>query len=196
MYYIIGLGNIGDKYEFTRHNTGFILVDFLREKWDMEQWQLNSSMGFFISKGEVCGKFVSLIKPYGFMNNSGNVVFKLKKQGIQADRCIVIHDEIDLPLGFVKFNYNRGPGGHRGVGSIIKAFNGKDFFRIRVGVSPVSELSNVNKPFGEEAVQRFILGNFSKKEINEINKSGFRIKGYLETFLKEGFEKAISQCKG
>lgn len=196
MNYIIGLGNIGDRYKFTRHNTGFIITDSLREMWGMESWRTKTGINISVSEGEVEGELVSLIKPVGFMNNSGISVSKLKKIGLKPSKCVLIHDEIDLPLGFIKINYGRGPGGHRGVSSVIGVLRTKNFLRIRVGISPVSESGKIKKTIGEDSVHRFVLGKFSEREIREIGRASVRIKKYLEIFLKEGMEKAISRCEG
>ncbi len=196
MYHIIGLGNVGKRYEMTRHNTGFMIVEILRVLWDLEEWTLDSMTQTCFSCGEVGGEPIRLFMPDTFMNTSGEAVRKLKKAGLEADKCIVIHDEIDFPLGVVKFVYDRGSGGHRGVDSVIKAFGTKKFFRFRVGISTIFESGMVKKTRGENEVQNFILGRFSKKEKEEIEKAGLRIGRYTEKFLSEGYEKTISSFKG
>lgn len=196
MFYIIGLGNSGDKYQLTRHNAGFMVVEILKNVWGFDQWCFDSITETFYSRGEILDKEVCLFKPNTFMNNSGNSVFKLKKRGIEPQKTIIIHDEIDLPIGLIKIAYNRGSGGHRGVNSVVDAFKTKEFFRFRVGIAPVSESGSIKKPQGKEAVHRFILGKFRAEEIEEINKAGLRSSEYIKTFITEGSEKAISSCKG
>lgn len=196
MFYIVGLGNSGDKYQFTRHNAGFMVVEILKEAWNFDQWCFDSVTETFFSRGEILDKEVCLFKPKTFMNNSGNSILKLKKRGIEPQKTIVIHDEIDLPLGLIKISYNRGSGGHRGVESVINAFKTKEFFRFRVGISPVLASGLIKKPQGKESVHRFILSKFSDQEREEIEKAGLRSSEYIKIFITEGSEKAVSSCKG
>lgn len=196
MLYIIGLGNTGDRYEHTRHNTGFMVVETLRNIWSFDEWQFDSVTETFFSKGEILDKEVCLFKPNTFMNNSGNSVLKLKKRGIEPEKTIIIHDEVDLPLGLVKIVYSRGSGGHRGVDSVINAFKTKDFFRFRVGISPISESGTIKKPQGKEEFHRFILSKFTNSEREIVNSVALRSSEYIKTFVTKGSERAISSCKG
>lgn len=111
MYIIVGLGNPGEEYAHTRHNTGRMAADFISEK--------------------ISG--IKVFTPDTFMNKSGPFVAKAMK-GKSAKSLIVIYDDLDLPLGSIKISYNRGSGGHKGLESIIRALKTKEFIRIRIGI--------------------------------------------------------------
>lgn len=136
MIIIVGLGNPGKKYEKTRHNVGFRVID------ELAQYKTR--------------KFI-IAKPQTFMNNSGKAVkavvnfYKAKPENLW-----VVHDDIDLPLGEFKTSKDRGSAGHKGVESIIKELKTKDFNRIRIGICP-----QTGKP---KAIEKFVLQNFTKKE--------------------------------
>jgi|SRR3989344_5908179 len=134
---IIGLGNPGKKYENTRHNVGHMFIDELE----------NKKLGGFI-----------LAKTETFMNLSGQSVKSLyTKYKIRDTRYIVVvHDDIDLPIGEFKIQQGRGAAGHKGVQSIINELGTKDFWRIRIGICPKD-----GKP---ENVENFVLQKFSKGE--------------------------------
>lgn len=133
---IIGLGNPGKEYKNTRHNVGHMVVDHLEKK---------KPDNFALAKTET------------FMNKSGLAVKKLirnRKMGIE--NLIVIHDDIDLPIGQFKIQKNRGAAGHKGVQSIINELGTKDFWRVRIGICPEGK-----KP---ENVEKFVLQKFRKGE--------------------------------
>ena len=146
---IVGLGNPGKKYENTRHNVGHMVIDRLKEE------RLDNLI---------------LAKTDTFMNLSGQSVRSLtKRYTLNANNLIIVHDDIDLPIGEFKIQKGRGAAGHKGVQSIINELGTKDFWRIRIGISPKG-----GKP---ENVEKFVLQKFSKEEkeimekvIEEINK--------------------------
>jgi len=142
MVLIVGLGNPGREYEKTRHNIGFRVIDGLAK---------NKLSGFV------------LLKPETFMNKSGDAVIEaVNFYKIEPADLWIIHDDIDLPLGELKISKNRGSAGHKGVDSIIKRLGTKDFNRVRIGICPES-----GKP---EAVEKFVLENFTKTEEETIKK--------------------------
>lgn len=112
MYIVVGLGNPGEEYACTRHNTGRMAADFLDEK--------------------IHG--IKVLVPETFMNKTGSAVAKVVKSKKAAEKLIVIYDDLDLPLGTMKMSYNRSSGGHKGLESIIKALKTKEFIRIRIGI--------------------------------------------------------------
>src|SRR3989338_4001592 len=136
MILIVGLGNPGEKYEKTRHNVGSRVVT--------EMASLNLPN-------------VILARPQTYMNESGKAVKKLiENRKLKIGNLIVIHDDIDIPLGEFKIQKGRGSAGHKGVESIIKELGTKNFWRVRIGVYPES-----GKP---KQVDRFVLQNFTKAE--------------------------------
>ena len=144
MYTIVGLGNPGAEYEKTRHNTGRIVVDVLEKAGDLPP------------KSRV-------IVPKTFMNQSGKAVVPYIKSKTAAKSLIVVHDELDLPLGVVRVSFGSSAGGHNGVKSVQSALKTKDFIRIRVGVSKLSR-GKARKPDGEKAILAFLLGKLTKGE--------------------------------
>src|SRR3989344_2965700 len=172
MKLVVGLGNPGKEYENTRHNAGRILVGILEKK-------LNQSK-------------IKFLTPDTFMNNSGKAVASLIKTRKDLKDLVVIYDDIDLPLGKIKISFNRSSGGHNGLGSVIKYLKSEEFLRVRVGISPATPKGVVKKPKGEKAVLNFLLGEFKKPEIEIIKKLSKKVAEAVETFFKEGKEKAMS----
>jgi PTH1 family peptidyl-tRNA hydrolase len=135
MYIVVGLGNPGEEYSRTRHNTGRMATELLAQE----------SL-----------KDVKVITPDTFMNVTGAFVKKYVKDELEAEKLIVIYDDLDLPLGSMRISYNRGSGGHNGVESIINALGTEKFIRIRIGVSPVTEEGEMRKILGEDKVEKHI----------------------------------------
>lgn len=158
MYTIIGLGNPGVEYEKTRHNTGRILVQELAKRENIEL-KVKKDPAERAGSGEAFGEGVRLSLPDTFMNKSGKVAGRYAKSPKAAKGLIVIHDDLDLPLGAVKVSFGSSSGGHNGVESVQRAVKSKEFTRIRVGVSKTNK-GKMAKPKGEKAVLDYLLGNF------------------------------------
>ena len=173
MKIIIALGNPGEKYNNTRHNAGFMLLDKIVEKENLN-WKEKSKWQSIIAEDND----TIYVKPTTFMNNSGEAVRKIidfykflpKKLGLLAvkdydfsNNLTVIHDEIDLPLGKYKISINSRSAGHRGVESIIEHLKTKNFKRLRIGVMG-------NKP-EQMSIKNYILSHFNKEELEIINKN-------------------------
>ncbi|USO00830.1 MAG: aminoacyl-tRNA hydrolase [Alphaproteobacteria bacterium] len=125
---VVGLGNIGSSYQNSRHNLGFIFVDLLRSKFGFNEFALKNS-NYFLSSG-----FVDLMKPATYMNNSGLAVLSyLTKKKCASSQILVIHDELNLKEGEIKFKIGGGHGGHNGLRSISNAI-GSEYHRIRLGI--------------------------------------------------------------
>jgi PTH1 family peptidyl-tRNA hydrolase len=192
-YIIAGLGNPGEEYERTRHNTGRMMIEAFRLAFDLPDWKEDKKLKVLVSKGKVEGESVTLIEPNNFMNNSGKQVAAFVKSKKAAEKAIIIYDDIDLPLGVLRISYNRGTGGHNGLGSVAKAIKTREFIRLRVGVSKMTAKGVAKKPAGEEAVLKFLLGNFKKDEMAEIKKIATRASEALRLILAEGYEKAMGE---
>ncbi len=171
MKLIAGLGNPGEQYENTRHNTGRIIIGMIEDK-------INTKVKFLM--------------PDSFMNNSGKVVAPLIKSKKDLSDLIVIYDDVDLPLGKIKISFNRSSGGHNGVGSIIKHLKTEEFLRIRVGICPTTPTGKLKKPKGEEAVLKFLLGDFKKEELVILKKESKKIAEAIDMIFAEGKDKAMS----
>ncbi len=154
MHLIVGLGNIGEKYQLTRHKIGFMVIDEITKNLSTSNIQKSN---FHSSLEKSAYDLYS--KPTTYMNNSGMAVQAIKEYyKLEMEDIIVIHDDIDLPFGTVKFKIGGGHGGHNGLKS-IDAHIGKEYIRIRIGVG---------KPQDKADVANYVLNNFSKEELNKL----------------------------
>ena len=187
-YTIVGLGNPGEEYVNTRHNTGRIAVDTLAKKLgvETEDWKEDKKLKSEILKTKIGKHTVMLIKPNTFMNKSGDAVRSLIKNKKQAETLVVVHDDLDIPFGKIKISFNKSAGGHRGVQSIIKAVKTEAFIRMRIGISPVTASGKMKKPLGEESVEALILGKFKPAEQDALKKIMKRAVGGLESIVVDG----------
>lgn len=154
MYMLVGLGNPGKDYAKTRHNIGFIFLDYLAEKFNLSfkqsRWQAE------ITKETLWGRQVILLKPLTYMNRSGQAVGEAcRYHHIEPSEMLVIHDDLDLELGKIKLVTNRGTGGHNGIRSIVEHLGTRDFMRIRVGIG---------RPRTKEEVSNYVLNRFAPEE--------------------------------
>ena len=208
-YIIAGLGNPGEEYENTRHNTGRIVVDAVAKAFSADEFSFDKKMNALVAKGKIgpasakasAGKNekIIFIKPETFMNNSGKALESLVKVKNNAklklktaDNLIVIYDDFQLPIGRIKISYNRSSGGHNGLESVIKALKTEGFVRIRVGTAAENAKGDAKVPHGDEKVMKFILGKYKDDEMKELKKVGKRVAEAVEMIIKEGREKAMS----
>lgn len=183
---IVGLGNPGKKYENTRHNAGRIVVEFVCRQLHCPEWKLDKKTQALQTK-ETLGKHsVKFILPETFMNNSGKSLGSSAIAKSKIPYVIVLHDDIDLPLGKFKIVYNRGSAGHRGVESVQRALHTKKFIRVRVGVVPAK------KPPKKKVVD-FLTGDFQQSESVVLKKTAKKIADTLAMIIEEGKEKAMNR---
>ncbi len=161
MMLIVGLGNPGKEYEKTRHNAGFMALDEFQKEHSFPDFKLSKKHSSLISEGILNSVKVLLAKPQTFMNNSGKAVASLVKLSLGklslTKDLMVLHDDIDIPLGKIKTSKGSGSAGHKGVNSIIQSLGTKDFTRIRIGIKPAR-----GKP---ENVEEFVLKPFSRPDL-------------------------------
>jgi len=176
-YLVVGLGNPGVTYERTRHNVGFMIIDAL------EQAQA------------VLGRDdVFLLKPQTYMNKSGEAVREVcRREKVRPEDIIVVHDDVDLPLGTLRIGFGRGSGGHRGVESIIRALGTKDFTRLRVGVVPTTIMGKLKKPKGEGKVVGHLLGMFARGEQKKLEGIVERAARAVAMIIEHGRERAMNE---
>ncbi len=191
-YIIVGLGNPGEEYAETRHNTGRMLVEMFGKTHDAE-WKVDKKLNAHVAKVKIGKSQVVLVLPDTFMNNSGKSVKPLVESVKSAEKLIVIYDDLDLPFGKSKISFNRSSGGHKGVESIIKSIKTEKFARVRVGISPTTSTGKLRKPMGEEAVTKVILGKFKSDELLALKKLSKKVTVALETFIASGLEKAMTE---
>ncbi|MCH8050172.1 aminoacyl-tRNA hydrolase [Patescibacteria group bacterium] len=189
-YIFVGLGNPGDEYKNSRHNTGRMVLEYLHNAGDFSEWKHNVKLNALVSKGKIRSKVVTLIEPETMMNKSGYSLSGLVTNAKSAENIVVLYDDIDLPLGRVKISFGRGSGGHKGLASIIKKIKTKDFVRFRIGISLPLKRGGVKKPKGESGVIDFILGDFSKKEKAQINKIAKQVSEVAEALVTKGLNNA------
>lgn len=177
MKIIVGLGNPGDKYKNTRHNAGFLALDYYLE--GKEAIKCQSKFGGNICEIHFHATKTFFIKPQSFMNKSGEVVKEIcsfYKVDFTKD-LLVIHDEIDLKFGYYKLAHDSSPAGHNGVKSIIDNLGTQEFSRLRIGIE-----TRANRQ--EMPTDDFVLQNFSKDEIKILNNELFpKINDEIETFI-------------
>ncbi len=182
MYYIVGLGNPGEKHKLNRHNAGRIVVQNFIKKEKFKDFEFNKKLNALISKGKYKKEKIITILPETFMNKSGFSLKPLIISKKKAKNLIVVHDDIDLGIGRFKISVGKNSGGHRGVESIIKNIKTKDFIRIRIGTSPVSLANKIKKPKGEKLLD-FLMDDFKPEEMEIIKKISKKIIAGLETII-------------
>jgi PTH1 family peptidyl-tRNA hydrolase len=177
---IVALGNIGDKYCFTRHNVGFMTVDY---------WALNSNFSFkedsklkcFFAKIKYNNEDIVIIKPTTFMNLSGEAVsLVLNYYKIPKENILVVYDDLSLELGKLRFRANGSDGGHNGIKSVIQHTGTKTFDRLKIGIGP-------QPPIPSEA---FVLQNFSKEQEPILKDTLKLANNAILSYLDEGIQKA------
>ncbi len=171
MWVIVGLGNPDKEYENTRHNVGKELVAAVKDKLP--------------KKAKVAELNV-------YMNNSGAPIKKLIASKKAAEQLVVVHDELDLPLGKVKISFGSSAGGHNGVKSIEKALKTRDYVRIRVGISPSTQSGKLRRPDADKIVD-FVLGKFKSGEQEKLKKVKKVVQEALELIVEEGRERAQTE---
>lgn len=201
MNYIVGLGNPDAEYAGTRHNIGREIVEAFAKEFGFPDFEYDKKYDALISEADVeyvpVGKKtkkkapVMLILPETYMNKSGSSLKKLITNSKKAENLTVIYDDLDLGLGTIKMNFNKGSGGHKGLDSVIRAVRTKKFNRMRAGISSITPAGKIKKPKGEDAVVKHVLGKFSPKEQPEIKKVIKRGVEGLELILVEGRERAM-----
>jgi len=196
MFYIVGLGNPGEGYENSRHNTGRMAVLKLHKDLSLEKFEFNKKANALVSERKTKKEKIILILPETFMNKSGNAVSYFIKARTGKNRSqenlVVIHDDIDLPLGTLKISYNKGTGGHKGLESVVRVVKTREFVRIRVGISPATAKGKAKKPEGEEKVINFILGKFKQKEEEALKKILRKASEAVQILVSEGRDKAMN----
>lgn len=151
---VVGLGNIGKGYQNTRHNVGFIAIDYLSEYYKIS-WNTKSKFQAELTQGVIDGHKLLLAKPLTYMNLSGEAVQAIcSYYNIKPPNIFVLHDDIDLETGRIKYKLAGGSGGHNGLKSLDQCI-GNDYHRIRIGVG---------RPVAKDDVSDYVLSSFSKEE--------------------------------
>jgi PTH1 family peptidyl-tRNA hydrolase len=182
---IVGLGNPGIPYEWSRHNIGFMVVNRFAEIHHITVGTRRFKSLF--GKGSIDSEPVILAKPMTFMNRSGEAVAKIVpffKVGMKD--LIVIHDDLDLPFGKLRIKQRGGDGGHQGIRSVIESMGGNSFLRLKIGIG---------RPLREMDPAEYVLTPFSAREKSSLDEALTRSAECLAVILREGVERAMNRCQ-
>ena len=188
MKLIVGLGNPGKEYANNRHNIGFLCLNRLAKQYRIEFDRKQGKAR--IGTGSIAGTPVVLAKPQTYMNASGQSVFLLmQKYHVSPEDLVVIHDDMDLPLGKIRLRKGSSSGGHRGAASIISELGSQDFIRLRVGIGrPPAEDDS-----GNRCVVDYVLGDFLPDEQPQIEEVIRRVCDAVVCLLTEGLAAAMNK---
>ncbi len=187
MKLIVGLGNPGRAYANNRHNIGFMCLSYFARtqgiRFDKKQGQAR------VGSGEVADSKLVVARPQTYMNRSGESVSRLvKKFNINHDDLLVIHDDLDLPLGKIRIRRGGGSGGHKGVNSIISCLESRDFTRLRVGIGrPATSF------IGEADIIAYVLSDFPPDEKQLMAQVIPRVSEAILCLLTEGLTAAMNK---
>jgi PTH1 family peptidyl-tRNA hydrolase len=171
---IVGLGNPGQRYRHTRHNLGFDVIDALASRYRIAVRQREAEA--LCGTGQIAGRPVLCVKPQTYMNASGQSVAPLVRRYLRQGEClIVVHDDIDLPIGKIKLKRQGGDAGHLGIRSIIEWLDSDAFIRIRMGIG---------KPARKDEIVDYVLAPFAAQEAETRETMIAQAVTWVETLLK------------
>lgn len=174
-FLIVGLGNPGEKYLFTRHNIGFLALDWIHSRESSQDWK--SEKKALVSKIKIGTATVLLAKPQTFMNLSGESVQSLMAfYKVPKENILVIQDDLAMPFGSLRFFYDRSPGGHNGIKDIHNKI-GSQYARLKIGI--LSDMGNI-------PVDRFVLMNFAKEEQDKFPELLDTVQDSVFSFVQNG----------
>ena len=182
---IVGLGNPGSDYEWSRHNLGFMLIDKLAAEASIECKRRECQA--LVGRGEVAETAVKLAKPQTFMNLSGEAVSCLlakRKSAAPEKNLIVISDDLALPFGRIRIRERGSAGGHNGLKSIIASVGTNEFVRVRLGIQPEHQLTDT---------RRFVLDSFPRTARAEVEQVIEKAADAVRCILRDGVLKAMSE---
>ena len=179
MNLIIGLGNIGAKYQFTRHNVGFMVVDYLALN-NSESFRENTKLKSLITKIRLNGEDTLLVKPTTYMNLSGEALRAVMDYyKIPIENTLVVYDDLSLDFGKIRFRPSGSDGGHNGIKSLISHAGTNKFSRVKIGVGPQMGLPS----------EVFVLQNFSKEQMDGLKSIITKVAESIEYYYQNGIEK-------
>ncbi|NJL52799.1 MAG: aminoacyl-tRNA hydrolase [Hydrococcus sp. SU_1_0] len=185
---IVGLGNPEPKYDNTRHNIGFAVVDELAKVWQMPLKENKRFQGLFSEGVSQGGQKVRLLKPLTYMNRSGQAVRAVTDwYKVEPRSVLVIYDDMDLPVGRLRMRLTGSAGGHNGMKSIIAHLGSQEFPRLRLGIG---------KSDGEKGTINHVLGKFAPEEFKVMDEILYISLKAIELSLKEGIEQSMNRYNG
>ena len=180
-YLIVGLGNVGDEYELTRHNTGFMVLDAFAKASNIH---FEDRRYGFVAETSLRGRKVFLLKPSTFMNLSGNAVrYWLNKENIEQSRLLVVSDDVALPIGQFRLKASGSNGGHNGLGHIQQLI-GQDYARLRMGIG---------NDFPRGMQIDWVLGRYSEEELQALQPAIDRGVEIIQSFVLAGIDITMNQ---
>jgi PTH1 family peptidyl-tRNA hydrolase len=180
---IAGLGNPGDEYINSRHNIGFHVIDYLSQ--DLNVLSARTKLAAWISDTRWEGYRLFLVKPLGYMNRSGSVLYEVARYfHIDISHLIVVHDDVDIQMGRIKIKQKGGHGGHNGIRSVIESLGSDDFIRIRIGIG---------RPSIQKTMVNHVLGNFHADEREQVNIVIKTASRSIKTILLKGISQAMNK---
>ena len=183
MFIIVGLGNPGRQYEETRHNTGFMVMDRLAEKYKIEVKKQKCKA--LLGQGEIEGEKVLLVKPQTYMNLSGQAVAEVVNfYKEDLENLVIVFDDIDLPVGKLRIKERGSAGTHNGMKSIVSSLGTTEFKRVKVGIG---------KQMPGEDLANYVLGKFQKEERDLLADAMENAVGAIETMIREGVSAAMNR---
>ena len=187
MKVIVGLGNPGREYAATRHNVGWWLIDHLADVWHFDGWKKDGES--HVASGTVGNVKVRLVKPQTFMNLSGQAVKTYLRRPFwsAAKDLLIVVDEVQLPVGRMRIRPGGSAGGHNGLKSIEAALDSQEYARLRIGVGPSEERKGIYSNLAD-----FVLAPFARDEREDILAMMPELTAAVETWLREGAEKAMN----
>ena len=185
MKMIVGLGNPGREYEKTRHNIGFMVIDEYAKENNISDFK--EKFNGLYTKVFQNDEYFILLKPLSFMNLSGTVIKKYADfYKIKPEDILIIHDDLDLPVGKIKIKYKGSSGGHNGIKNIIENLKTEDFPRFKIGISKSDDIS----------FKDYVLGKFNKNDFNVINQILDFSSNIIDDFIEFDIERVMSKYNG
>ncbi len=187
MKVILGLGNPGRKYEATRHNVGWWVLDHLADVWHFEGWKKDGEAK--VTTATVNGVRTRLIKPQTYMNLSGQVLRPYLRRPFwsPAKDLLVVVDEVAIPVGRMRLRPRGSAGGHNGLRSVEAALGSQEYPRLRIGVGPSEERKGIYNDLAD-----FVLAPFARDEREDIIAMMPRFEGAIDTWMRDGIERAMN----
>lgn len=177
MWIIVGLGNPGKTYSHTRHNLGFMVVDLLAERFSFPAWKKQNYS--LVTTHNIDETRLMLVKPLTYMNRSGQAVSEIIRYSPPVEELVVVHDDLDLPVGAIRIRQKGSAGGHKGVSSIIGYLGRQDFTRVKIGIGRSEGVP----------VEKYVLSPFDKVEIPIVEESIQKASEAICLLCKDGLEK-------
>lgn len=183
MFVVVGLGNPGKRYERTRHNIGFFVIEEISKAWNIDVKRIQNKA--LVGKGRIKDQSVLLVKPQTFMNLSGQSVREIVSYyKVPPEKLVVIYDDIDTPWGKVRIRKKGSSGSHNGMKNIIYNLQYDNFPRIRLGIG---------RPYPNQDLADFVLEPFPKSEKEVLEQVVLRAAQAVETMIEDGIDLAMNR---